>query len=228
MQPKLLRVLQEQEFERLGSARTIRVDVRIVAATNQDLSQMVQERRFRADLYYRLNVFPIHIPALRARPEDIPALVDHFVRKFAAQMDKPVTQVSAEVMEALRTHSWEGNIRELQNVIERAVIMSSGEFLQLSQGDLKPIIKSDTPLIKSDAPRGTGTLADAEREYIVKVLREVGGVVGGRNGAAARLGLPRTTLIARMQKLGIVQQRTAAAKVFTLEGAAPPSTASLT
>jgi transcriptional regulator with GAF, ATPase, and Fis domain len=228
MQPKLLRVLQEQEFERLGSARTIRVDVRIVAATNQDLSQMVQERRFRADLYYRLNVFPIHIPALRARPEDIPALVDHFVRKFAAQMDKPVTHVSAEVMEALRTHSWAGNIRELQNVIERAVIMSSGEFLQLSQGDLKPIIKSDTPLIKSDAPRGTGTLADAEREYIVKVLREVGGVVGGRNGAAARLGLPRTTLIARMQKLGIVQQRTAAAKVFTLEGAAPPSTASLT
>jgi formate hydrogenlyase transcriptional activator len=178
-----------------------------VAATNQDLAQMVQERRFRADLYYRLNVFPIQLPPLRERREDIPALVDHFVDKFAAQMNKPASHVSAEVMESLCNHNWAGNVRELQNVIERAVIMSSGEFLHFSAGP-KLAVKRDTPA----AP---GTLDEAQREHILKVLGQTGGVIGGRNGAAVRLGLPRTTLLSRMQKLGIVQQRAAVHKIPT-------------
>jgi len=202
LQPKLLRVLQEQEFERLGSNRTIRVDVRIIAATNQDLAQMVRERRFRADLFYRLNVFPIALPPLRDRPQDIPFLVEHFVRKFALRMNKEVSHISEEIMETLRHHDWPGNIRELQNVIERAVIMSCGTDLHLPPGELKR-------MIKSDAPKPIRTLAEAEREHILEALRQVGGVVGGRNGAAARLGLPRTTLIFRMRKLGITQERAA-------------------
>jgi formate hydrogenlyase transcriptional activator len=201
LQPKLLRVLQEQEFERLGSTRTIRVDVRIVAATNQNLAQMVQERRFRADLFYRLNVFPIAIPPLRARPEDLPLLVEHFVHKSACRMNKEVRQISGEVMEILRHHDWPGNIRELQNLIERAVIMSSGPDLHLPSGDLKHTIKSDQPT-------AVRTLAEADRDHILQVLRQVRGVVGGRKGAAARLGLPRTTLVYRMRKLGITQERT--------------------
>jgi formate hydrogenlyase transcriptional activator len=198
LQPKLLRVLQEQEFERLGSARTIRVNVRIVAATNQDLLQMVRERRFRADLYYRLNVFPIMLPALRERAEDIAPLVHHFARKFACRMNREVSHISEEVMEILRQHEWPGNIRELQNVIERAVIMSSGPDLRLPFGQLKQ-------LVKTDAPASVRTLADAEREHIVEALQQTRGVVGGRDGAAARLGLARTTLLYRMQKLGIGQ-----------------------
>jgi len=201
LQPKLLRVLQEQEFERLGSARTIRVDVRIVAATNQDLEQMVRERRFRADLFYRLNVFPIALPPLRDRREDIPLLVEHFVRKFACRMDKEINHVPREVMEILRRHDWPGNIRELQNLIERAMIMSDGPDLQLSPGELKPAIPSE-------GTSANRTLAEAERDHIVETLRQVGWVVGGRNGAAARLGLARTTLIFRMRKLGITQERT--------------------
>src|SRR5579863_5261497 len=204
LQPKLLRVLQEQEFERLGSTRTIRVDVRIVAATNQDLFQMVQERRFRADLYYRLNVFPIALPSLRERSEDIPLLVQHFVRKFARQMNRDVPQVAPEVMEILRHHDWPGNIRELQNVIERAVILSSGPDLRLPFGGFKQITKRE----ESVANR---TLADAERDHITQTLRQVGWVVGGRHGAAARLGLARTTLIYRMRKLGIGEERAMAA-----------------
>jgi formate hydrogenlyase transcriptional activator len=198
LQPKLLRVLQEQEFERLGSTRTIRVDVRVVAATNQDLPQMVRDRRFRADLYYRLNVFPIMLPALRERPDDIPLLARHFVSKFAARMDKPITHIPDTVMDGLRLHDWPGNIRELQNLLERAVIMCSGPELHLPPSQLRTFKSADTP----GAAR---TLAEAEREHIVGVLDQVRWVVGGRDGAAERLGLARTTLISRMNKLGIVR-----------------------
>jgi formate hydrogenlyase transcriptional activator len=204
LQPKLLRVLQEQEFERLGSARTIRVDVRVVAATNQDLAQMVQDRRFRADLFYRLNVFPIGLPPLRERSQDIPLLVKHFVNKLARRMNKEINHIPSEVMEILQLHDWPGNVRELQNFIERAMIMCSGPDLRLPAGELKHLVKSNTP----SAMR---TLADAERDHILHVLREVSWVVGGRDGAAARLGLARTTLIYKMRKLGIAQTRTAAA-----------------
>jgi len=200
LQPKLLRVLQEQEFERLGSNRTIRVDVRIVAATNQNLHQMVRERRFRADLLYRLNVFPIALPPLRDRPEDIPLLVQHFIRKFASRMNKEVSHVSGEVMQALRHYNWPGNIRELQNVIERAVIISSGPNLELPSGVLERIVAGDTPTL-------TRTLDEVQREHILEALRQSGGVLGGCNGAAVRLGLPRGTLQYRMRKLGIAQDR---------------------
>ncbi len=199
LQPKLLRVLQEQEFERLGSTRTIRVDVRIVAATNRDLAQMVQERKFRADLFYRLHVFPIPLPPLRDRLEDIPALVWHFVRKFAERMNKEIDIVPQEVMENFKRHSWPGNIRELQNVIERAVILSSGPVLNAPLDHLKPLPEA--------RPATAGlTLMDAERAHILEVLRQVDWVVGGRRGAAVRLGLPRTTLLHRMHKLGIVPE----------------------
>ena len=204
LQPKLLRVLQEHEFERIGSNRTIRVDVRIVAATNQDLAKMVQERRFRADLFYRLNVFPIALPALRERTEDIPLLVRHFMNKFARRMNKEINYVPDEVMEVLRHHDWPGNIRELQNVIERAVIMCSGPDLRLPPGELKSLVRQETP-------SAIRTLADAERDHILHVLRQVSWVVGGSNGAAARLGVARTTLLYRMRKLGIVHGRVAAA-----------------
>jgi formate hydrogenlyase transcriptional activator len=197
LQPKLLRVLQEQEFERLGGTRTIRVDVRIVAATNRDLSQMVQERRFRADLFYRVHVFPITLPPLRERLEDIPALVRHFIGKFADRMNKPIPAVTDDVMEILKRHTWPGNIRELQNSIERAVILTSGPLLCAPLGDLK--------LSRDPQTRGANlTLADSERAHILEALREVNWVVGGHRGAAARLGLARTTLLHRMQKLGIV------------------------
>jgi formate hydrogenlyase transcriptional activator len=197
LQPKLLRALQEQEFERLGSTRTIRVDVRVVAATNQDLWKMVQERRFRADLYYRLNVFPIALPPLRERSEDIPRLVDHFVRKFAWSMNREIDHVPEEVMEVLRSYDWPGNIRELQNVIERAVILSPGRVLRLQLSELKRVAQVEK------SPAATRTLAEAERDHIVRTLQEADGVVGGRQGAAARLGLARTTLLYRMRKLGI-------------------------
>ena len=204
LQPKLLRVLQEQEFERLGSTRTIRVDVRVVAATNQDLTQMVRDHRFRADLFYRLNVFPIMLPPLRDRSEDIPLLVRHFVNKFARRMNKEFTYIPNEVMEILRLHDWPGNIRELQNYIERAMIMCPGPDLRLPPDELKRLVKHDTL-------SATRTLADAERDHILHVLRQVGWVVGGRDGAAARLGLARTTLLYRMRKLGIVHGMIAAA-----------------
>jgi formate hydrogenlyase transcriptional activator len=200
LQPKLLRVLQEKEFERLGANRTIRVDVRIVAATNQNLHQMVRERRFRADLFYRLNVFPITLPPLRERREDIPLLVQHFVREYASRMNKEVGQIPDEAMELLRQHDWPGNVRELQNFVERAVIMSSGPNLEMLFGELKP-------MAEGDRPTRIRTLAEAQRDHILEVLRQSSGVVAGPNGAAVRLGLARTTLLYRMRKLGIAQDR---------------------
>jgi formate hydrogenlyase transcriptional activator len=196
LQPKLLRVLQEQEFERLGGSRTIRVDVRVIAATNHDLAIMVQERRFRADLYYRLNVFPILLPPLRDRSEDIPLLVHHFVANFARRLNKELKYIPSEVMDVMRQHDWPGNIRELQNFIERAMILSPGLEFRLPPDELKR-------LLKRDSPSAALTLAHAERDHILHVLRQVSGVVGGRDGAAARLGVPRTTLLYKMRKLGI-------------------------
>jgi formate hydrogenlyase transcriptional activator len=194
LQPKLLRVLQEQQFERLGGGRTVQIDVRVIAATNQDLWRMVQERTFRADLYYRLNVFPITLPPLRNRGGDIPLLVEHFVQKFAKRQGKSIDHIPDEVMEALKNHSWPGNIRELQNFIERAVIMTKG-----------PVLHPEMPALitRAAVSAPVRSLADAERAHITAMLREANSVVGGRNGAAARLGLSRTTLIGRMRKLGI-------------------------
>jgi formate hydrogenlyase transcriptional activator len=199
LQPKLLRALQEQEFERLGSTRTLRVDVRIVAATNQDLAHMVAERRFRSDLFYRLNVFPISLPPLRVRRADIPLLVHHFVRRYSLLMNKAVEHIADDTMAALRHYDWPGNIRELQNVIERAMIRCCGPLLSINPEDLKCAAANRSS-------ERVCTLAEAEKAHIVETLRRVGWVVGGRNGAAARLGLPRTTLLHRMQKLGIVPQ----------------------
>jgi formate hydrogenlyase transcriptional activator len=196
LQPKLLRALQEQEFERLGSTQTIHVDVRIVAATNQNLAEMVSERRFRADLYYRLNVFPIQLPPLRERIEDIPVLVRHFVREFAVQMNKAVEEVPERVMDALCRYAWPGNIRELQNVIQRAVLLTEGRELAVRL----PEVPQPTPSV---IPAANHTLAEMERVHITETLKRANWVVGGREGAAAKLGLPRTTLIARMRKLGI-------------------------
>lgn len=195
LQVKLLRVLQEQEFERLGSTRTMRVNVRVIAATNRDLAQMVEEQRFRSDLYYRLKVFPITVPPLRERAEDIPKLVRHFVQKFASRMKKRIEIVPTEAMRALQTYAWPGNVRELENFVERAVILSSGSELFVSTAELK-----------RPAPQANGaatTLEEAERDHILKALRETHWVIGGAAGAAARLGMKRTTLQSKMQKLGI-------------------------
>jgi formate hydrogenlyase transcriptional activator len=193
LQPKLLRVLQEKEFERLGGTRTIRVDVRLVAATNHNLAQIVEENLFRRDLYYRLNVFPILIPPLRERSEDIPLLVRYFVQKYARQMDRRIETISTEEMDALTRYHWPGNVRELENLIERAVILSPGPELRVPVAELKQ---------PPGAPSNL-TLQAAEREHIIRVLRETNWVVGGPRGTAARLGLKRTTLQSRMQKLGI-------------------------
>jgi formate hydrogenlyase transcriptional activator len=189
-------VLQEQQYERLGSTRTLRADVRVVAATNQDLWRMVEEKTFRADLYYRLSVFPISLPPLRERKDDIPSLVKHFVQRFSRQMGKSIDEVPDGVMEIIKRHHWPGNIRELQNFIERSVIMTSGRVLSPRITELKLLMQATV-----SAP--SQTLSDAERAHIIGILREANWVVGGRDGAAARLGLPRTTLISRMQKLGI-------------------------
>jgi formate hydrogenlyase transcriptional activator len=196
LQPKLLRVLQEQEFERLGSSRTIRVNVRVVAATNQDLWRMVQERKFRADLFYRLNVFPIGIPPLRERKEDIPLLARHFIRKLAESMNREINHLSDEFLSVIELHDWPGNIRELQNFLERAVILSEGPRLLPPHRELPA-------MVKSRPPAAAQTLAEAERNHIAEALRQSGGVIGGRDGAAARLGVARTTLLYRMQKLGV-------------------------
>lgn len=204
LQPKLLRALQEKQFERLGGGHTLQVDVRIIAATNQDLGRMVQERKFRADLYYRLNVFPMMLPPLRERREDIPLLAEHFVQKFARQQGKVIDIIPDVVMTALELHDWPGNIRELQNVIERGVIMTTGPVLSrrttedLTGAEARPVC---VPAVAE--PVSIKKLADAEREHITATLRETKWVVGGPRGAAAQLGLPRTTLIARMQRLGI-------------------------
>jgi formate hydrogenlyase transcriptional activator len=202
MQPKLLRVLQEREFERLGSTRTQRVDVRVVAATNRNLSQMVADGSFRSDLYYRLNVFPIMVPALRERVEDIPALAKHFAQHCSRRMGRPLHVITESVVEALKRWHWPGNIRELQNVIERAVILSPGPNLVLPMQDVQPR-KDDEPLSKevaTDSSAPVTTFQDAEREAILRALRESNGIV---SGAAVRLGLRRTTLQSKMRRLGI-------------------------
>jgi formate hydrogenlyase transcriptional activator len=202
LQPKLLRVLQEQEFERLGSGRTQRVDVRLVAATNRDLLEMVKRKEFRSDLYYRLNVFPIKLPALRERREDIPMLVIHFVEHYGKQMSKKIDVISPETMEALMRYDWPGNIRELQNFIERAVILSQGKKLCAPVAELARV--SERPREGSSA--APVTLEEAEREHILHALRETQWVLGGSTGAANRLGMPRTTLIYKMRRLGIARQ----------------------
>jgi formate hydrogenlyase transcriptional activator len=207
LQPKLLRVLQEQEFERLGSPRTIRVNVRVVAATNRDLARMVADSQFRSDLYYRLNVFPVVLPPLRERRDDIARLVRHFAQKVARRMGRQIETIPAQAMNALVQYPWPGNVRELENVIERAVILSPGSELQLNLGDLKA---AAAPTSDGSDKRGNGaavTLADAERDHILGVLRETGWVLGGPNGAAARLAMKRTTLQSKMKKLGIARPR---------------------
>ncbi len=201
LQPKLLRVLQEQEFERLGSTQTIRVNVRVVAATSRNLPQMVADRQFRGDLYYRLNVFPIRLPALRERSDDIPLLVRHFVQGFARRMQKSIDHVSVESMNALLGYSWPGNVRELQNFIERAVILSPGKVLRLPVSELKQ--HNSFADIPGQSPGSRLTLKDAEREHIIQALAETNWIIGGLKGAAARLGLKRTTLISKMQRLSI-------------------------
>jgi formate hydrogenlyase transcriptional activator len=207
LQPKLLRVLQEQEFERLGSTRTVRVNVRLVAATNRDLAQMAANGQFRNDLYYRLNVFPVVLPPLRDRREDIPRLVRHFAQKVARRMGRQIETIPTEAMNALVAYPWPGNVRELENVIERAVILSPGPALQLNLGDLKERMKEEGGRMNQNEqvhPSGAGvTLADAERDHILGVLRETGWVLGGPRGAAARLAMKRTTLQSKMKKLGI-------------------------
>ena len=196
LQPKLLRVLQEQEFERLGSTRTHQVDVRLVAATNRDLAEMVKRGEFRSDLYYRLNVFPVLLPPLRERREDIPALVTHFVEILGHRMGREIEHIPSETMAALSSYQWPGNIRELQNLLERAVILSNDGVLP----NPLPTPEADQP---TPISRGTTTLRDSERTLILQTLESVHWVIGGPKGAAAKLGLARTTLIHKMQKLGV-------------------------
>ena len=194
-QSKVLRVLQDKQFERVGGNEAIQTDVRILAATNRDLEVMIAASQFRSDLYYRLNVFPIVLPPLRERPEDIPRLVHYFTQKFARRMKKPIDTIPSEAMAALCDWPWPGNVRELENVIERAVIQSKGSVLQIPLRELH-----NSPPRASEQ---SGKLEDAERAHILKVLRETEWIVGGPKGAAARLGIKRTTLNSRMQKLGI-------------------------
>jgi formate hydrogenlyase transcriptional activator len=199
LQPKLLRVLQEKEFERLGSTRTIPVDIRLVAATNRDLEQMVEDRQFRSDLYYRLRVFPVRVPPLRERRDDIPLLVHYFAQKHARRMNKRIETIRPEAIEALTQWHWPGNVRELENLIERAVILSRDTVLHVPLSELRPIAEVE-PMSSA------ATLEATERDHILRVLRATRGVIGGPQGAAARLGLKRTTLNSKMRKLGITRQ----------------------
>jgi len=218
LQPKLLRVLQEREFERLGSTRTQRTDARLIAATNRDLETLVAEQRFRSDLYYRLNVFPVRVPALRERPEDIPLLVRHFVQQFSRRLGKRIDSIPAEAMSALVRYPWPGNIRELQNVIERAVILTNGPMLVIGSDDPRPLNSVPASQARPNgrtqttAPAGDvrATLAESERQQILAALEKANWVIAGPEGAAARLGLKRSTLQSRMQKLGIRISRTGA------------------
>jgi len=214
LQPKLLRVLQEREFERLGSTRTVRTDARLIAATNRDLKTMVEEQKFRSDLYYRLNVFPIKVPALRERKEDIPLLVRHFVKEFSRRNNRVIDTIPSDTMQALIRYHWPGNIRELQNVIERAVLISKGPILNVSLAELKPEPKSvPSPSHVSSRSAPQENLQDmvewTERNQILRALEESNGVVSGPNGAAARLGVKRSTLQHKMRRLGIRLSRTA-------------------
>ena len=198
LQPKLLRALQDQEFERLGGVRTIKVNVRVIAATNRNLEAAVNENQFRRDLYYRLNVFPIRLPALRDRPGDVPLLIRYFVQKFARRMGKDIQSIPAELIERLERWHWPGNIRELENFLERSVILTQGKVLYAPLAELR---------MAPDQSLNFGTLEQIEREYILRMLREAGGIVAGVRGAAARLGMKRTTLQSRMQKLGITREQ---------------------
>jgi formate hydrogenlyase transcriptional activator len=199
LQPKLLRVLQEHEFERVGGAHTLKADVRIIAATNRDLSGMVAAQRFRDDLYYRLNVFPIAIPPLRERPDDIEALVEHFVEHFAPRMNRRIDVIPLETLDALRRHPWPGNVRELENMIQRAVILSTGGRLTLPPIRVEPVPKS--------SPEEAETLEDAQRAFIARALDEANWVIAGPRGAAARLGIKRTTLHSMLKRLGLSRPR---------------------
>ncbi len=194
LQPKLLRVLQDHEFERLGSTRTLRVNIRLIAATNRDLARAVAEREFRSDLYYRINVFPIRVPPLRDRSDDIPLLVRYFVQKFSRRMNKPIETIPSETMNSLVAWDWPGNVRELENFIERSVILSDGTVLRA------PLAELSTS--ESDSS-GNATLEVMERQYIIRVLRETAGVIAGSHGAATRLGMKRTTLQSRIIKMKI-------------------------
>ena len=200
LQPKLLRAVQEQEFERLGSAGTIRVNVRMIAATHRDLSVMIREQKFREDLFYRFNVFPIEIPPLRERREDIPLLVNHFVVKLSGRMGKRITSISREAMEVLTNSPWEGNVRELANFIERAVILTRGEELEVPIAELRP------SHVTSFAMTSMSSFRQAECSVIIDALRAASGKLAGKGGAAERLGLKRTTLQNKMRKLGITKE----------------------
>jgi formate hydrogenlyase transcriptional activator len=199
LQPKLLRVLQEQELERLGSSRTIKVDVRVVAATNINLIEMVAEKKFRNDLFYRLNVVPITLPPLRERVEDIPLLVNFFAQKYTQRMKKSIERIPSDTMATLTNYSWPGNIRELQNLIERSVTLSRGTVLEVPVEELK---QSDR---HTNGSNGSSALESVEREHILRVLQDTSWVIAGPTGAAARLGLKRTTLNSRIRKLGITR-----------------------
>lgn len=200
LQPKLLRVLQEQEFERLGSTKTTRVEVRMVAATSRDLAQMIVANQFRRDLFYRLNIFPLSLPPLRGRREDIALLVEHFVEKYAGLMSKKIAKVPDDVMQALREYHWPGNIRELQNIIERAVILSPGAVLRLSLAELQS--QNNEASAVSGRPE---TLQEVEKLHILQTLRQTRWVIGGPSGAAVKLGMKRTSLVYKMGKLGITR-----------------------
>jgi formate hydrogenlyase transcriptional activator len=204
LQPKLLRVMQERQFERLGGAATIQTDVRVICATHRNLNEMIEKGQFRADLFYRLSVFPIELPPLRDRREDIRLLVHHFAMDYAARMRRPITAISEEFMAAVAWHSWPGNVRELQNFIERSVILSTGSVLRGPLSELTCITPDGSKWSKSSAPV---TLEEAERSHILHTLQQTKGVVSGRDGAAVRLGLPRTTLMYKMQRLGINRGR---------------------
>jgi len=193
LQSKLLRAIQEQEFERLGGNRTVRVDVRLIVATNRDLKTMVDDNKFRSDLYYRLHVFPLQMPPLRERKEDIPALIRYFTQRYAQRMNRNIESIPSAAIEALTQYPWPGNIRELQNLIERSVILTQGSVLRVAMPETSAV------------RLGSGTAPAADRERILRALKEADGVVGGPSGAAARLSLKRTTLQSRMKKLGITR-----------------------
>ena len=214
LQPKLLRVLQEQEFERLGSGRTHRINVRLVAATHRDLTEMVARAEFRSDLYYRLNVFPVELPPLRKRPDDIPQLIAHFVEIFGRRMGKPIRFISPETMSAFTSYSWPGNVRELQNLIERAVIRSDDGELPNPLPVLEPTLaRPQNATIPSSA---SAPLSDCMRSIILRTLEDTGWMIGGPEGAAARLGLPRTSLISKMKKLGVARPRSTSVAAFSI------------